>query len=108
MSAAQESEEATARLEQCSSDGRRDRQAAKAAEDYASSCRSKIGVEDEVIMRAQAILATFSNVTNETARQAGIFDRATNAAADLAAAGFGSMDRTPMMLGKALKTRSRG
>ena len=67
-------------------------EAAKAAEGYAASLSKKIGVDDDSIIAAQAQLVTFGAVSDETARSAGIFDRATAAAADLAAKGFGSLD----------------
>ena len=109
VKAAQESEVATARLAQVfKSMGDETGTAAKEAEAYASSLSAKIGVEDEAIMQSQALLATFSNVSNETARQAGTFDRATKAAADLAATGFGSMDTNAKMLGKALQDPVKG
>jgi hypothetical protein len=83
-------------------------QAAKDAADYASELSAMIGVEDESIMAAQAQLATFGAVSDETARAAGIFDRATAAAADLAAAGFGSLDANSVQLGKALQDPTKG
>jgi hypothetical protein len=82
--------------------------AARAAEDYASSLSKKIGVDDDAIKTGQAVLATFGNVSNETARSAGIFDRATAAGADLAAAGFGTMDSNAVQLGKALQDPTKG
>jgi len=107
--AAQESAVATARLEQVfASMGDTTGKAAKAAEDYASSLSAKIGVDDEAIMAAQAQLATFGAVSSETARMSGIFDRATAAAADLAAAGFGTLDSNSVQLGKALQDPIKG
>jgi len=107
--AAEESAVATARLEQVfSSMGDTTGEAARAAEDYASALSAKIAVDDEAIMAAQAQLATFGKVSDETARSAGIFDRATAAAADLAAAGFGSLDANSVQLGKALQDPVKG
>jgi len=68
----------------------------------------QIGVEDELIMAAQTKLATFSAVSNETARMSGIFDRATAAAFDLAATGFGDASSASVQLGKALQDPIRG
>lgn len=82
--------------------------AAKQAEKYAQTLSSKTGIDDELIMSSQALLATFSQVSNETGRQAGIFDRATAAAADLAAAGFGDLDTNAKQLGKALQDPVKG
>jgi hypothetical protein len=111
VDAARESEVATARLETIfRSMGDTTGKAAKAAEDYASALSKKIGVDDDAIKAAQAQLATFGAVSDETARAAGIFDRATAAAADLAAAGFGSLEGNSVQLGKALqdpRTRRR-
>src|SRR5262245_25034342 len=104
LSAATDSEKATRRLEQVfASMGDTTGGAAKAAEDYAGALSKKIGVDDDAIMAAQAQLATFGAVSDATARQAGIFDRATAAAADLAAAGFGTLDGNAVQLGKALQ-----
>lgn len=109
VTAAEESRVATSRLENVfRSMGDSTGGAAKAAEDYAGALSKKIGVDDESIMAAQAQLATFKDVSNETARGAGIFDRATSAAADLAAAGFGSLDTNSVQLGKALQDPVKG
>jgi hypothetical protein len=109
VEAARDSEKATNRLEQVfRSMGDTTGEAAKAAEEYASKLSRQIGVEDEAIMAAQAILATFGKVSDETARTAGVFDRATAAAADLAAAGFGSMEQNAVQLGKALQDPVKG
>lgn len=109
VDAARESEVATARLETIfRSMGDTTGKAAKAAEEYASSLSKKIGVDDDAIKAAQAQLATFGAVSDETARAAGIFDRATAAAADLAAAGFGSLDANSVQLGKALQDPTKG
>src|SRR4051812_34882292 len=86
VSAAQESAVATARLDQIfQSMGDSTGQASKAAQEYASALSAKTGIEDESIMAGQAQLATFGEVSSESARMAGIFDRATVAGADLAA-----------------------
>ena len=82
--------------------------AAKSAEAYAASLQNKIGVDDDAIIAAQTQLATFGAVSDATARQAGIFDRATSAAADLAAAGFGTLDSNAVQLGKALQDPTKG
>jgi len=82
--------------------------AAKAAMKYAGTLSQKIGVDDEAIMKGQTLLATFGKVNNEAARGAGIFDRATAAGADLAAAGFGSIESNAVLLGKALQDPTKG
>jgi phage-related protein len=78
------------------------------AEAYAESLSKTTGIDDEVISGAQALLATFHSVSGETGRTAGIFDRATAAAADLAAAGFGSIEGNAVQLGKALEDPTKG
>jgi phage-related protein len=109
VGAAEDSEKATNRLEQVfRSMGDSTGEAAKGAEEYASALSQKTAIEDESIMAAQALLATFDNVSNATARQAGIYDRATAAAADLAAAGFGSLESNATQLGKALNDPVKG
>jgi hypothetical protein len=60
------------------------------------------GIQPTVIKNAEGILATFKNVSDTTAVQSGVFDRATKAAGDLAAAGFGDMETNAKSLGKAL------
>jgi len=109
VQAAEESEIAGRRLEKTFSNmGETDNRAAKAAGDYASELQKRIGVEDEEIMLVQSKLATFSKVSNETARMSGVFDRATEAAYDLAAGGFGEASQNAVQLGKALQDPARG
>ena len=83
-------------------------EASRQAQEYASVLSQQIGVEDDTIEAAQAKLATFSAVSGEVGRQEGIFNRATAAAADLAAAGFGTMDTNAAQLGKALQDPVKG
>jgi hypothetical protein len=109
IDAAQESVVAQSRLRNVfSSMGDKTGQATDAAIKYASALQSQTAIEDETIMAAQAKLATFGKVSDVTARQAGIFDRATKAAADLAATGFGSMESNSIQLGKALQDPVKG
>jgi hypothetical protein len=82
--------------------------AAAAAEAYAGKLSKQTGVDDEAIMGAQALLATFHSVSGASAQQAGIFDRATAAAADLAAAGYGDLNSNAIQLGKALEDPVKG
>ena len=82
--------------------------AAAAAENYAGKLSAQTGIDDELIMNGQAILATFHSVSGATGRTAGIFDRATAAGADLAAAGFGSIESNAVQLGKALEDPKKG
>lgn len=109
VKAAEESEIANKRLENIfKSMGDATGKAAKEAEAYASKLQMVIGVEDEEIMAAQAKIATFGKVSDVTARMAGIFDRATNAAFDMASAGFGDAAGNAVQLGKALEDPIKG
>jgi len=109
VNAAEESEIATRRLEQTfKTMGEADNKAATAAAAYASELQTKIGVEDEEIMMVQSKIATFKKVSDETARMSGTFDRATAAAFDLAAGGFGEASQNAVLLGKALQDPAKG
>ena len=104
VGAAEAASTANARLEQVfQSMGDATGQAALAAQEYATELSRTTGIEANTVKAAQAKLATFKAVSDESARQAGIFDRATQAAADLAATGFGDMTSTSVQLGKALQ-----
>lgn len=107
--AAEEANQANARLEQVfRSMGDASGEGAAQAKAQADELSRLIGVDDEVIKAAQAKLATFRDVSSETARANGIFERATQASADLAATGFGSMESASVMLGKALQDPIKG
>lgn len=109
VAAAEESEVANRRLEQVfRSMGETNEVAASQAQAYASALSLQIGVEDEAILAAQAKLATFKAVSDETGRMSGIFDRATQAAFDLASAGFGEAGQNAVQLGKALQDPIKG
>jgi len=70
---------------------------------FAEKLALQIGVEDEIIKLTQAKLATFRNVSSQTAIMSGVFERATRAAHDMAAGGFGDAASNAVMLGKALE-----
>ena len=76
--------------------------------DLATAISNKTGVDDEAIQSGANLLLTFKNVKNEVGKGANIFDRATAAAADLSAAGFGDMATTSKQLGKALNDPLKG
>jgi murein DD-endopeptidase MepM/ murein hydrolase activator NlpD len=63
---------------------------------------NKTAVDDELVQTGANLLLTFKNVRNEAGKGNDIFNRATEAALDLSAAGFGSVDSAAKMLGKAL------
>lgn len=83
-------------------------QYARHAIDLAESLGRQIGVSPQVIKGAEGILATFHSVSGAAGMQAGIFDRTTKAAADLAAAGFGDMESNAKSLGIALQDPEKG
>ncbi len=66
------------------------------------------GVDQNLIKQGQALLSTFKNVAKDAATVGGVFDRATQAAIDLAAAGFGSVETNAIQLGKALEDPMKG
>jgi len=74
----------------------------------AESQEQLLGIDAELIKAGQAQLLTFKNIAVTADEAGGAFDRATIAAADLAAAGFGSIDSASIMLGKALQDPVKG
>jgi hypothetical protein len=109
VQAAEENEVAVNRLRQVfKSMGEANEKAALQSEAYASKLEMQIGVEDEAIMAVQAKIATFKTVSNQAARMAGMFDRATKASFDMAATGFGEADQNAVQLGKALEDPIKG
>lgn len=74
----------------------------------ATAISLKSGIDDEAIQSGANLLLTFKNVQNEAGKGAKIFDRATKAAVDLSAAGFGDLSGTSKQLGKALNDPVKG
>jgi hypothetical protein len=69
----------------------------------ATAVSNKTGMDDEAIQSGTNMLLTFKNIKNEVDGEfTGALNRATYAAADLSAAGFGSITGSSKMLGKAL------
>lgn len=66
------------------------------------------GIDPNVIKQGQATLNTFDKIASTADQVGGVFDRATVASADLASAGFGSVESASTMLGKALNDPLRG
>lgn len=66
------------------------------------------GIDDEAIQSGANLLLTFRNVRNEMGKGNQVFDRATTAATNLSAAGFGSIEGSSKMLGKALNDPLKG
>jgi hypothetical protein len=80
----------------------------KRISDYADALERETGVTAETIKAAQAKLLTFRQLAM-TANIAGdAFDRATQAAVDMAAAGFGEATTNAVQLGKALEDPIKG
>lgn len=75
-----------------------------AAIKYADALERTTGITAEEIKAAQTKLATFSEVAKSTETMG----RATEIAADLSAAGFGSMGSASVMLGKAIQDPVKG
>jgi len=67
-----------------------------------------VGVDQNLIKEGQALLLTFKSVSADANKVGGVFDRATKAAIDLAAAGFGSVTSNAVQLGKALEDPIKG
>jgi hypothetical protein len=67
-----------------------------------------VGVDQNLIKEGQALLLTFKSVSADADKVGGVFDRATKAAIDLAAAGFGSVTTNSIQLGKALEDPIKG
>lgn len=76
-------------------------------EEFADKLSLQTGIDAEVIKMTQAKLATFKNVSNKTAVMSHVFERATRAAQDMAAVGFGEATQNAVILGKALEDPAR-
>jgi hypothetical protein len=76
--------------------------------DFADQQMMVIGQDDELIKSTQAKLLTFKELAATADTAGGAFDRATVAAFDLAAAGFGSAETNAVQLGKALQDPIKG
>lgn len=71
--------------------------------DYAAELEMVTATSDEVIKETQTILLTFKDLAATADEVGGSFDRATQLALDLAAAGFGSVSDNAKQLGKVLQ-----
>lgn len=76
--------------------------------DFADEQMMIIGQDDELIKSTQAKLLTFKDLAATATEAGGAFDRATLAAFDLAAAGFGTAESNAVQLGKALQDPIKG
>jgi hypothetical protein len=76
--------------------------------EFAEANELIVGVDADVIKSTQAKLLTFKELAETADETGGAFDRATMAALDLAAAGFGSAESNAVALGKALNDPIKG
>jgi len=76
--------------------------------EYAEATARATGVDTNSIKATQAKLLTFKELAKTAGEVGGQFDRATAAAIDLAAAGFGSAETNAAQLGKALQDPIKG
>jgi hypothetical protein len=75
---------------------------------YAEATARATGIDNLSIKATQTKLMTFAELGKTAGTLGGAFDRATNAALDLAAAGFGSAESNAVQLGKALQNPVKG
>jgi phage-related protein len=112
FNAAEEAGTANARIEQITTSmGNFGDEASEVAGEIAKTAgelAKLTGVERNTIKETQALLLTFNSVNKTADETGGIFDRATKAAVDLAAAGFGSATGNAQQLGKALEDPIKG
>ena len=112
IAAAEEAATAQARLDQVAKSmgfvGGAYEGATERLADYATELSKQIAVEDETILSVQAKLATFKQIGSTMDEAGGAMDRATQAAFDLAATGFGSAETNAIQLGKALNDPVKG
>ncbi|MGO3832664.1 MAG: hypothetical protein ACTJGT_01750 [Microbacteriaceae bacterium] len=76
--------------------------------DLANKMALETAIDPNSIKQAQATLMTFKDIGVTADEMGGVFDRATQASADLAGAGFGTIESASVMLGKALGDPTRG
>jgi len=76
--------------------------------DFADVSARQLGIDDDIIAMTQAKLSTFKELASSADEAGGAFDRATMAAIDMAAAGFGTAETNAVQLGKALNDPIKG
>jgi len=112
LKAAEAAQVANNRLDQIASSmgifGSQASQVTGRLKDFADQQMMVIGQDDELIKSTQAKLLTFKELAATADTAGGAFDRATIAAFDLAAAGFGSAETNAVQLGKALQDPIKG
>lgn len=112
ISAGEESQRSDARLLQIATSmgvfGTQTGEVTERLKTYADSQARLTGIDDDVIKQAQAKLLTFKQLAVTAGTMGGAFDRATKAAMDMAAAGFGEASQNAVQLGKALQDPIKG
>lgn len=112
IAAGEESKKSDARLQQIATSmqifGGGVSQVTGRLKDYADAMARQTGVDDDVIKKTQAKLLTFRELALSANNLGGAFDRATAAAVDMAAAGFGDATSNAVQLGKALNDPIKG
>ena len=81
---------------------------AKGFFEFANQLQASTGVSATAITEGAAMLGTFKAIRNEVGKGNQVFDRATVAALDLSKKGFGSLESSNKMLGKALNDPIKG
>jgi hypothetical protein len=76
--------------------------------EFAEANELNLAIDAETIKLTQSKLLTFKQLATSADETGGAFDRATMAALDLAAAGFGSAETNATQLGKALQDPIKG
>jgi hypothetical protein len=112
IQAAEKVQKSNARLEQVAKSmnlfGNATSVATQRLRDYADTLERSTGVEAETIKLVQAKLLTFRQIGQTATDVGGQFDQATQAALNLAAAGFGTAESNAVQLGKALQDPIKG
>ena len=75
---------------------------------FAEANELTLGIDADIIKNTQSKLMTFKELGATADEAGGAFDRATKAALDLAAAGFGQAETNAIQLGKALNDPIKG
>jgi len=81
---------------------------AKQVGNLATAISNKTGIDDEAVQSASNLLLTFTNVRNEAGKGNKVFDQATQAATDMAAAMGKPPKAAAIQLGKALNDPVKG
>lgn len=88
--------------------GKASQDVAKRVQDQAKAISNATAVDINSIKATQAKLLTFKELAKTADEAGGNFDRATQAAVDLAAKGFGTAETNAVQLGKALNDPVKG